>query len=148
CEFDTVYHEHLCYFSLTALERCFSPHGLTIIDVERVPIHGGSLRLFASPTVAGVAPSPRVQQLLAEEASWGVATAGPYRDFSGRVRRLRESLRELLAGLKRQGRRLAAYGAAAKGSTLLNYCGIGRETLEFVVDLSPVKQGRFTPGTH
>jgi SAM-dependent methyltransferase len=147
CEFDTVYHEHLCYFSLTALDRCFARQGLAVADVERVPIHGGSLRLFAVPDRAGVTPSARVRQLLAEEAAWGVMTVEPYRAFANRVERLRESLREMLADLKRRGRRLAAYGASAKGSTLLNYCGVGRETLEFVADRSSVKQGRFTPGT-
>src|SRR5262249_7260834 len=141
----TVYHEHLCYFSLTALARCFTRQGLSITDVERVPIHGGSLRLFAARD--GVRPSERVRQLLDEEAAWGVTTIEPYRAFAERVERWRASLRELLADLKRRGRRLAAYGASAKGSTLLNYCGIGRETLEFVADRSPVKQGRFTPGT-
>jgi SAM-dependent methyltransferase len=144
CEFDTIYHEHLCYFSLTALDRCFRRHGLPITDVERVPIHGGSLRLYASP---GGVQGPRVEALLAEEESRGVATLAPYRAFAGRVERIRADLRELLGRLMSEGNRLAAYGASAKGSTLLNYCGIGRETLDFVADRSPVKQGRYTPGT-
>ncbi|HET6573976.1 MAG TPA: class I SAM-dependent methyltransferase [Fimbriiglobus sp.] len=144
CEFDTIYHEHLCYFSLTALEGCFHRHGLTITDVERVPIHGGSLRLFASPEGA---PGPRVAALLAEEEGWGVGTEAPYRAFSQRVEEIRSELRDLLGRLKADGKRIAAYGASAKGSTLLNYCGIGRETLDFVADRSPVKQGRYTPGT-
>jgi SAM-dependent methyltransferase len=144
CEFDTIYHEHLCYFSLTALDRCFGRHGLAVADVERVPIHGGSLRLFATP---GVGRGPRVEALLAEEEAWGVATLAPYRAFAGRVERIRTDLRELLGRFKAEGKRIAAYGASAKGSTLLNYCGVGRETLEFVADRSPVKQGRYTPGT-
>jgi SAM-dependent methyltransferase len=145
CEFDTIYHEHLCYFSLTALEHCFRRHGLAAVDVERVPIHGGSLRLFVAH--AGTSPSPRVQALLDEEASWGVQKAEPYRAFARRVEHIRDSLLSLLGNLKSVGRTIAAYGASAKGSTLLNYCGIGRETLDFVVDRSTVKQGRYTPGS-
>jgi SAM-dependent methyltransferase len=144
CEFDTIYHEHLCYFSLTALDGCFRRHGLTIADVERVPIHGGSLRLFATQ---GDAVGPRVGALLAEERGWGVGTEAPYRAFAERVRQIKAELRELLGRLKADGHQIAAYGASAKGSTLLNYCGIGRETLDFVADRSPVKQGRYTPGT-
>jgi SAM-dependent methyltransferase len=147
CEFDTIYHEHLCYFSLTSLARCFDRNGLVITDVERVPIHGGSLRLFAM--VAGAdEPSERVAELLASERDWGVDTPFPYREFSDRVSRIKLELRKLLAELKAAGHRIAAYGASAKGSTLLNYCGIGRDTLDFVADRSPVKQGRYTPGTH
>jgi SAM-dependent methyltransferase len=146
CEFDTIYHEHLCYFSLTALDRCFRRHGLTIRDVARVPIHGGSLRLFASPSESVNAVSQRVTDLLAEEAAWGVGTLEPYRAFAERVSDIRRGLRELLAQLKAGGKRIAAYGASAKGSTLLNYCGIGAETLDFVVDVSPHKQGMHMPG--
>jgi hypothetical protein len=147
CEFDTIYHEHLCYFSLTALERCFRRHGLTIADVERVPIHGGSLRLFASPTESVPAVSQRVVNLLEEEAIWGVNSKGPYTAFALQVKQIRTTLKMLLGNLKAKGMRIAAYGASAKGSTLLNYCGIGSETLDFVVDRSTVKQGKFTPGT-
>lgn len=147
CEFDTIYHEHLCYFSLTALDACFRRHGLVIRDIERVPIHGGSLRLFAAPAESTREVSPRVAGLLAEEASWGVGTTGPYRAFAERVGEIRRSLRDLLGRLKAEGKRIAAYGASAKGSTLLNYCGIGPETLDFVVDRSTAKQGKLTPGT-
>jgi SAM-dependent methyltransferase len=147
CEFDTIYHEHLGYFSLTALERCFRRHGLMVQDVRRVLIHGGSLRLHVAHADAEK-PTPAVAELMGEEQAWGVDRLDAYLPFAGRVRALRESLRGLLGGLKRQGKRLAAYGASAKGSTLLNYCGIGRETLDFVVDRSPVKQGLYTPGTH
>ncbi len=147
CEFDTIYHEHLCYFSLTALDRCFRRHALTIADVERVPIHGGSLRLFAKPSEAVAEVSPRVVALLKEEAEWGVDTWEPYRIFAVHVNQIKTTLRMLLGNLKAAGMRIAAYGASAKGSTLLNYCGIGPETLDFVVDRSTVKQGKFTPGT-
>jgi SAM-dependent methyltransferase len=147
CEFDTIYHEHLCYFSLTALAGLFRNHDLRIADVERVPIHGGSLRLFVTHPAGGAA-SADVHALLEEERAWGVRKPDVYQQFAHRVEALRGSLRELLAGLKRKGHRLAAYGAAAKGSTLLNYFGIGKETLEFVADRSTYKQGRYMPGTH
>jgi SAM-dependent methyltransferase len=147
CEFDTIYHEHLCYFSLTALDQCFRQHDLVIRDVERVPIHGGSLRLFASHAEGIDAVSPRVADLLEEEARWEVGTLEPYRMFAERVGQIRRGLRDLLTGLKANGKKIAAYGASAKGSTLLNFCGIGPETLDFVVDRSTVKQGKFTPGT-
>ena len=147
CEFDTIYHEHLCYFSLTALDSCFRRHGLVIRDAQRVPIHGGSLRLFASPAESVSAVSQRVTDLLAEEAAWGVGTLEPYRTFAERVAQIKLGLRSLLTQLKASGKRIAAYGASAKGSTLLNFCGIGPETLDFIVDRSTVKQGKFTPGT-
>jgi SAM-dependent methyltransferase len=143
-EFDTIYHEHLCYFSLTALDRLFRRHELAIQDVERVPIHGGSLRLFVSP--AGQRQA--VRDLLEEETAWGVDRLDFYQNFADRVEDLKTRLRDLLCQVKREGKRIAAYGAAAKGSTLLNYFGIGRETLDFVVDRSTHKQGRFMPGVH
>jgi len=146
-EFDTTYHEHLCYFTLTALDRVFSRHGLLIQDVERLQIHGGSLRLFAVP--AGKAQrKPRATALLEEEAAWGVDQIAAYQGFAQRVEKVKTDLVALLGDLKQQGKRLAAYGAAAKGSTLLNFCGIGTETLEYVVDRSTYKQGRFMPGMH
>ena len=147
CEFDTIYHEHLCYFSLTALGRLFRRHGLVLRDVERIPIHGGSLRISAGRAEAA-RPSQAVTGLLAEEAAWGVDREDFYRGFGTKVERLRDSLVTTLKDLKAQGRRIAAYGASAKGSTLLNFFQIGDETLDFVVDRSTVKQGRFTPGTH
>jgi SAM-dependent methyltransferase len=146
CEFDTIYHEHLCYFSLTALDRLLASHGLAIVGVERLPIHGGSLRLFAARL--GAARRPPVDDLLAEEARIGMLTFEYYRDFADKVAALGRQLTTLLNTLKAEGHRLAAYGASAKGSTLLNVFGIGRDVLDFVVDRSPVKQGLFTPGTH
>lgn len=145
CEFDTIYHEHLCYFSLTALDTLFRRHGLMIQDVECIPIHGGSLRLFLHK---GSQQSPMVRRLLTEEAEWGVDGLSFYQGFAHQVNTLKVSLCSLLRELKRNGNRLAAYGAAAKGSTLLNCFGIGLETLDFVVDRSPYKQGRFMPGVH
>ncbi len=147
-EFDTIYHEHLCYFSATALDHLFRRHGLMLENVERVAIHGGTLRMFVGRVGESAGRSPSVETILAEEAAWGVGRVEAYRPFAQRVDELRDSLRALLADLKGQGHRLAAYGASAKGSTLLNYFGIGRETLDFVADRSTVKQGRFTPGTH
>lgn len=144
-EFDTIYHEHLCYFSLTALNHLYRRHGLTIVDVERLPIHGGSLRVYAASQGD---PSGAVTALLAEEVAWGVGCLDFYSGFGENVGRLRDELCTLLADLKSQGKHIAVYGASAKGSTLLNYFGIGGETLDFVVDRSTVKQGRFTPGTH
>jgi C-methyltransferase C-terminal domain/Putative zinc binding domain/Methyltransferase domain len=145
CEFDTIYHEHLCYFSVTALDRLFRRHGLVLREVERVPIHGGSLRLFVAPT--GDA-GESVRHLLAAEGDWGVDHDEPLAEFAGRVEELKTRLLALLADLKRSGKTVAAYGAAAKGSTLLNYAGIGCETLDFVADRSPHKQGRYMPGVH
>lgn len=144
-EFDTIYHEHLCYFSLTALEHLFHRHGLRTLDVERLAIHGGSLRVVAG---AGSVAMPAVRSLLREEQVWGVGNAETYAGFGARVAGLRAALRRQLTDLKAQGKTIAAYGASAKGCTLLHYCGIGKETLDFVVDRSPVKQGHYTPGTH
>lgn len=145
CEFDTIYHEHLCYFSLTALNRLFERHGLTIQEVERLTIHGGSLRIFVG--IDGRATrSAAVTELLEEEMRWGVNRVDFYQGFARRVEELKASLRNFVFDLKGQKRRLAAYGAAAKGSTLLNYFGIGTSALDFVVDRSTHKQGRYMPG--
>ena len=144
CEFDTIYHEHLCYFALTALDHLFRRHALLIRDVERIPVHGGSLRLF----VTADGRRSGVSDFLAEERASGVNRLEFYQGFARRVENLKVSLRDLLLGLKQEGKRLAAYGAAAKGSTLLNYFGIGRGVLDFVVDLSTYKQGRYMPGVH
>jgi len=148
-EFDTIYHEHLCYFSLTALYLLFRRHGLAIVDVSTMPIHGGTLRIYAAPTpvVDRTKRSIVVEQLLQEESTWA-GNYGFYQSFAARVAKLRDELRALLTDLKAQRRRIAAYGASAKGSTLLNYCGIGTELLDFAVDRSTVKQGRYMPGVH
>jgi SAM-dependent methyltransferase len=145
CAFDTIYHEHLCYFSLTALTHLFRRHGLAVGHVERLPIHGGSLRVFAGHAGA-TRPDEAVDNLLREEAAWGMDRPAFYRGFARQVEALKASVRAPLLRLKRQGKRLAAYGAAAKGSTLLNYMGIGRDLLDFVVDQSTYKQGRYMPG--
>ena len=146
-EFDTIYHEHVFYFTLTALKPLFERHGLTIFRVQRLPIHGGSLRLFAGHTGAH-AVEKSATDLLAEETRKGVNALGYYEGFANQVRTLKDDLVALLAKLKKEGKSIAAYGASAKGSTLLNYYGVGADTLDFVADRSTYKQGRLTPGTH
>ncbi len=148
CEFDTIYHEHLCYFSLTALDHLLRRSGLVISEVERLSIHGGTLRVFAEKADGVGGARPSVRRLLDEEADWGVGREDFYSGFGARVARLRDQLVNLLRDLKREGQRIAVYGASAKGSTLLNYFGIGKDTLDFVVDRNSIKQGMFTPGTH
>jgi hypothetical protein len=145
-EFDTIYHEHLCYYSLTALAHLFERQGLKAIGVERLPLHGGSLLLTVTRVDSRRAPAPSVGALLDEERVRGMNDAAFYRGFAARVLALKSELRELLGRLKREGHRIAAYGAAAKGSTLLNTFQIGAETLDFVVDRNPHKQGLHMPG--
>jgi SAM-dependent methyltransferase len=147
CEFDTIYHEHLCYFSMTALDRLFAARQLRIVDVERLPIHGGSIRFFAAHQIMA-SPYDRtaVEQMLNAERDWGVDESGVYATFSRRVESWRDETVRMLRALKQSGHRLAAYGASAKGATLLNYTGLGRETLDFVADRSTYKQGKLMPG--
>jgi SAM-dependent methyltransferase len=147
CEFDTVYHEHLCYFSLTALHSLFERHGLAVVDVERIAIHGGSLRVTVAPKESA-RPRRAVQDLLDQERREGVDQLAYYAEFGERIEALKRDLLGRLRHLKRQGDRLAAYGASAKGSTLMNCFHIGGELLDFVVDRSTVKQGLYTPGNH
>jgi hypothetical protein len=143
-EFDTIYHEHQCYYSLTALQALFATHGLELVDVERIPIHGGSIRVSFAPRGART-PHGRVAALLTSERGWSVGDTAPYASFATRVDELKTQLRDLLDRLKHDGARIAAYGAAAKGVTLASYCGVGAEYLQFVVDRSPHKQGRRFP---
>jgi SAM-dependent methyltransferase len=145
-EFDTIYHEHFSYYSLSAVEALCRRHGLMISDVELLQIHGGSLRLFISH--AGCPASAAVGELLAKEKSEGLLSFDYYRDFGDRVAGLKQQLLALLRRLQGEGSRIAAYGASAKGSTLMNAFGIDRRLIEFVVDRSTLKQGRFTPGNH
>ncbi len=146
-EFDTIYHEHVFYFTLTALRPLFARHELEIFHVERLAIHGGSLRIFAGHTGAHAVTDSVAAQLATEHAG-GVADRVRYTQFAEQVAAIRTALRQQLTDLRAQGKRIAAYGASAKGSTLLNYCGLGREILDFVADRSTYKQGRLTPGTH
>jgi SAM-dependent methyltransferase len=146
-EFDTTYHEHIFYFSVLALKPAFERHGLEIYHVMHLPIHGGSLRLFVGKNGAHpVSTAPA--KLIEEERSAGLDGFAAYEAFAGRIRELKEKLVNLIAATKAEGHSIAAYGASAKGSTLLNYFGIGSESLNFIVDRSTYKQGKFTPGTH
>jgi SAM-dependent methyltransferase len=145
CEFDTIYHQHLCYFSVTALDRLFRSHGLFLNDVKRTKIHGGSLRLFIEKRED---PKPGVTALLAEEKAAGVDRIDYYRTFADRVHAIREQLTALLQDLKKDGKKIAGYAAAAKATTLLSFCQIDKGLLDFVVDLNEFKQGRYMPGNH
>jgi hypothetical protein len=151
-EFDSVYHEHLCYYSVTSFRNLFAQHGLALVDVERLPVHGGSLRVYFQradgPRSLEREGKARVDALLMEEAGWGVDQFAFYQNFGGKVENLRVELLALLKKIKAERKRIAVYGASAKSATLLNYYDIGREMLEYVVDRSTVKQGRYTPGTH
>jgi len=146
-EFDTIYHEHVFYFSLTALKPLFERHGLTVWHVERLPIHGGSLRLFAGVT-GSQAVQPSVTVMLDEEQRKGLAGLPYYQSFAARAQELKTALNTRITDWRRAGHAMAAYGASAKGSTLLNFYGLGPAQLDFVVDRSTYKQGRLTPGTH
>jgi SAM-dependent methyltransferase len=145
-EVDTIYHEHLCYFSVTSLARLFSRNGLALSDVKRLAVHGGSLRLAVRP-IAGCA-SRSVATLLEEESAWRVQEVGPYHAFASRVEEMRLQLRGFLAQLAKEGKRIAAYGAAAKAAILLNLLALEPGTVSYVVDRSPHKQGLFMPGVH
>jgi SAM-dependent methyltransferase len=144
-EFDTIYHEHLYYYSLTALDRLFRRHGLIIVDCEQLAIHGGSLRVFVQRNGEH---GPRVKAMLDEEAAWGVDTDRPYAAFAGAVERVKRDLVTELRRLLREGKRICAYGAAAKGTVLLNSSGLGTDDLLYVCDKNPYKQGRVMPGVH
>lgn len=146
CAFDLIYHEHLYYYSLTAMVGLCRRHNLVIQDVEQLETQGGSLRVYVAPARSGEIGS-RVQAMLHEEAAW-VRDLSFYRAFARRVENLKGNMRSLLQDLRRQGKRIVGYGAAAKTTVLLNYLGIGTEILDYVVDRSPHKQNRFVPGVH
>jgi SAM-dependent methyltransferase len=148
-EFDTIYHEHYSYFSLYAIEQVFKRHGLRLYDVERLRTHGGSLRIFATHAArTDIEDSALLDELRKEESAAGLAELGTYANFSKRVEECRDSLLDFLAAAKREGARVAAYGAAAKGNTLLNFCGVTPQDIAFVADRNPHKQRKYLPGTH
>jgi SAM-dependent methyltransferase len=145
CEFDTIYHEHHCYFSVTAVRELFARHGLNLVRVQHLDIHGGSLRVHFRHRGE---PEDSVIAYLEEEERLGVTRASYYADFAERVATIKQNLVALLDGLLEQGARVAGYAAAAKGAIMLNYCGIGTERLEYVVDRNIHKQGKYMPGVH
>ncbi|OKH23038.1 methyltransferase [Hydrococcus rivularis NIES-593] len=145
CEFDTIYHQHLCYFSVTALDKLFRRHSLYLNDIQRTSIHGGSLRLFVEPREA---VKESVKALLKKEAELGVDRIDYYREFGDRVMSVKYSLLDILWDLKKQGKKIAAYGAAAKATTLLSYVGINKTLVDYVVDLNKFKQGRYMGINH
>jgi SAM-dependent methyltransferase len=145
CEFDTIYHEHLCYFSVTSASRLFQKHGLVLADVRRLPTYGGSLRFYVQRTGE---PSPAVLQLLREEEEAGLTTLDYYSHFAQRARLIQRSLKDLLRGLKAEGKRIAAYGVAAKAAVIFNAAGISDGEIDYAVDRSRHKQGKFVPGVH
>lgn len=148
-QFDTIYHEHYSYFSLLSATRIFAAHGLTIYDVEELDTHGGSLRIYACHAEDQLHPiSPALEDLRAREAAAGVDGLAYYAQFAERVRETKRKLLEFLIAAKRAGKSVAGYGAPGKGNTLLNYCGIRTDFLDYTVDRNPYKQGRFLPGTH
>ena len=147
-QFDTIYHEHFCYYTLLSMQRLFEAHGLTVFDVEEIPTHGGSIRVYARH--AGDA-SRRVELsvdvLLEQERAAGLHEIGGYSSFADKVVQIKHRLLEFLIDAKREGKSVAGYGAPGKGNTLLNYCGIRQDFLDYTVDRNPYKQGKFLPGT-
>jgi len=148
-QFDTIYHEHFSYFSFLTAERIFAAHGLTLFDVEELPTHGGSLRIYARHVQdAGKPISERARKLRDRELAAGLERLETYVSFTEQVHETKRRLVEFLIGARRRGKRIAGYGAPGKGNTLLNYCGIRTDFLEYTVDRNPYKHGKFLPGTH
>jgi len=148
-QFDTIYHEHFSYFSFGTACEVFLRHGLTLFDVERLSTHGGSLRIYGCHAEDTSKPvSERVRELLVVEEEYGLRRLDTYAAFAEQVRETKRALLEFLIIAKRAGKRVVGYGAPGKGNTLLNYCGIGTDFLDFTVDRNPYKQGKYTPGTH
>ncbi len=147
-QFDTIYHEHFSYFSLAVVRRVFAEHGLALFDVDELPTHGGSLRIYARHLADDSKPvGERVEALLAREAAAGLHRLDGYLGFEDKVREVKRGLLEFLIAARRDGKSIVGYGAAAKGNTLLNYCGAGTDLVDYVVDRSPHKQGRYLPGS-
>ena len=148
-QFDTIYHEHFSYFSFLVVEQVFAKHGLVLFDVEELPTHGGSLRIYARHAADSAKPvEASVGALKEKEKRAGLDRIDAYRSYGGRVQRTKRRLLEFMVRAKEEGKRIAGYGAPAKGNTLLNYCGIRSDFIDFTVDRSPHKQGSFLPGTH
>jgi hypothetical protein len=147
-QFDTIYHEHFSYFSLITIDQLARRHGLALVDVEELPTHGGSLRVYLAHAGSGHGTMPGVAAILADEEKRGLREISGYRRFSEQVKQTKRTLLNALIDLKNAGKTICGYGAPGKGNTLLNYCGIGPDFLDFTVDRNPHKHGRFTPGMH
>jgi len=147
-QFDTIYHEHFSYFSLFTAMQIFAAHGITIFDVDELPTHGGSLRIYGCHAAQLRGRSKRVDAVLANEEEQRLLTVDPYALFAERVRDAKRKLLEFFIPKRRAGCHVVAYGAAAKGNTLLNYCGMRTDFIDYVVDRNPIKQGKLLPGTH
>ena len=146
-QFDTIYHEHFSYFSFCTANSVFAAHGLRLFDVEKLSTHGGSLRIYGCHADAHHAEAPEVADLLAEERAYGLDGPDAYRGFEEKVRKVKRNLLSFLIEAKESGKSVVGFGAAAKGNTLLNFCGIGTEFIDYVVDSNPHKQGLFLPGS-
>ena len=147
-EYDTIYHEHYSYLSLLTTMRVLAAAGLSVVDVQELPSHGGSLRTWSTPTEHAGAPSAAVAEVLAAEQAAGLHTVEGHAGFAEQVSTVRDDFVEFLVGCRREGRTVAAYGAPGKGNTLLNHCGIRADLIAYAVDRNPYKHGRFLPGTH
>jgi hypothetical protein len=147
-EYDTIYHEHYSYLTLLTATRVLAAADLTVVDIEELSTHGGSMRIWSAPTPAGVEVSPAVARVLADEAAAGLDTVAGHDGFARQVAIARNDFVEFLIGCQRTGMRVAGYGAPGKGNTLLNHCGIRSDLMEFTVDRNPHKHGMFLPGTH
>jgi C-methyltransferase C-terminal domain len=148
-QFDTIYHEHFQYFSFLSAQRVLAAHGLEVFDVDELKSHGGSLRYYAQRRATGTRPvEQRVHDLVARERELGFDTLETHLAFTAQVEETKWSLLEFLIARRREGKRIAGYGAPGKGNTLLNYCGIRTDLLEYTVDRNPYKQGQLLPGTH
>jgi 2-polyprenyl-3-methyl-5-hydroxy-6-metoxy-1,4-benzoquinol methylase len=148
-QFDTIYHEHFSYFSFITIETIFAAHGLRLFDVEELPTHGGSLRVYAGHAEDNTKPATqRAIKLKAKETAAGLTRSEYYRAFADTMNQSKQTLLEFLIHAKRENKSIAGYGAPGKGNTLLNYCGIRTDFIDYTVDLNPYKQGKFTPGTH
>ncbi len=148
-QFDTIYHEHFSYFSFLTAERIFAAHGLTLFDVDELPTHGGSLRIYARHVDDATRPvGPRVHELRAREETAGFRQLARYASFTEQVHETKRRLLEFLISARRRGKSVVGYGAPGKGNTLLNYCGIRTDFFDYTVDRNPYKHGKFTPGTH
>jgi len=147
-QYDTIYHEHFSYLSLLTSSRALETAGLRVTDVEELDTHGGSLRVYARPVESAGEPSARVKAVLAEEEAAGLHTVSGHEGFAPAVLKIKSDLLDFLLGAAREGKTVAGYGAPGKGNTLLNHCGIRTDLLSYTVDRSPVKQGKFLPGTH